>query len=286
MDLINIKNRLNRLIVIAFLSFISFETNAQTTNLLSGYYGARYFFDLKGNTNFNWIANKQSPVDSKRSFQWAYQFSPNIIINKKIALGIDAIYKKVELDEFVFHAYKINSSSDYSMFDLSYSGIEIRSFTIIPKIEFSYRNGLLPLGFTHQLGFGFSTASINGSHSNYEISHLLQNLTYNSINEFNQKDINYQDGLNLTSLKGENQLDNYLREFNYSNLVLMYAINQRSCLSKSLMLNYGFRYLLNFKTNQKSNKNLVESTVSSFQLYNFFTFNIGLTYVILPKNRN
>lgn len=100
----------------------------------------------------------------------------------------------------------------------------------MPRVEFTSNNGLLPIGLSHQIGFGFTRTKVL------------------------QKDYDRTLFISTDSNGDGPILDNFDEDFyNYTNkafkgIVLMYTLNVRTPINKFMMITYGIRYNLNYGT--------------------------------------
>src|SRR5574343_172994 len=144
--------------------FISFLTFSQKNN---GYYGKRFFIDVEGLGNYPMFSNLFSNADNGYAAN-STVLSPqkdNFNVGFRINAGFAAKRNLVLSIEFV-QDYSSVYGPDYEMYfdDYTYSYvkhelIDIRTTVFIPKFEFTTSKALLPMGLSHQLGFGFATSS-------------------------------------------------------------------------------------------------------------------------------
>lgn len=131
--------------------------------------------------------------------------------------------------------YKINRGDIGYFFDGTFSGNIVKStyykgraVGIMPIIEFAANDGITPVGLTHQIGFGFY------SHRPRKEDYLLTYQYYdNSI------------GGNAFAMFDQEEIFDY-SEYRIRSQSLMYKLNLRLPLSRSILMNIGFRYNLNF----------------------------------------
>lgn len=139
-------------------------------------------------------------------------------------------------------------SSDYEM-------VDVRTTSIIPTVEFATSKALLPMGLSHQFGLGVCLSSVvdreyvEGYFNGIDYAAQIKNQT--------------------TLVKG----------------VIMYGLNMRTPVSKSMFISYGFKYTIHFLRNYKPSNyysgdanNDVKQAVNWQQRLNFINLNIGLTY--------
>lgn len=102
----------------------------------------------------------------------------------------------------------------------------IRCLTIMPKLEFSNKGGLLPMGIAHQIGLGINLFKPA------DRQYYYQHSGYNNV-LYPPETIEVPVG---NEYKGKRLVG----------VTAMYAVNMRTPLTKFLFLNYGLRYTLNF----------------------------------------
>jgi len=153
--------------------------------------------------------------------------------------------------------------------------LNVVTTSFIPKIEFATSKSLLPMGIGHQIGFGIANSKVIEKDYTYEIEsydaftgqYAYTTVKYGDSNS-DVDPINFE---KLTSIK---------------KYVLMYALNVRTPLSKSLLLNYGVRYTFNFGKNSGTNTNSGNDyytssaiqTVSRHRLGSIINANLGICY--------
>jgi hypothetical protein len=159
--------------------------------------------------------------------------------------------------------------ADYSSLSYKHERLDVRTWSFMPKIEFTSKGGTLPVGLNHQIGFGITTSKILEREYNYQVFNYSGDLTQEEIDSFSKNLLNY---------------DN-----KYSGLTFLYAFNIRTPLSKSLMINYGIRYTLNVRnifvseigTDQKYyQEDVVRRDMRRMSLSNVLAFNLGLTFAL------
>jgi hypothetical protein len=155
---------------------------------------------------------------------WGFRFNYTRPLKRSFAIGLEFGY-----DYFSVQRRYKQSANDYAFF--YFQKTDVTSMSIMPKIEFTTDGGLLPMGISHQLGFG--VRMIKPVEKDYNVSYLEN---YISSNNSDLKIPIYP-----SIVEDNKYVGNTIKGY-----TLMYAINLRSPLSKSLFLNYGIRYTLNF----------------------------------------
>ena len=131
----------------------------------------------------------------------------------------------------------VPNQNDNSLFNFSYNEskysnlisemIKIQEISILPKIEISSKDGLLPIGISNQFGFGFKY------YKPIERDYL-------GTVDFND-DTSSVTGIPISK-------SNYYKYTNSSikGYTLLYKLTLRIPISKSLLFHFGFRYTFNF----------------------------------------
>ena len=198
-------------------------------------------------------------VSGKPKINLGYRFSLGRIIEKNFGFYIESglSYFSVVPNLNSTSIFSQNSITKYS--NLYSEMLDIRSFTIMPKIEFANNDALLPLGISNQFGVGF----------NY-----YKTLSKEYIGTFDQTD----DLGNITS-------NNKVSKYNYYNFSdksikgysLMYKLTMRIPISESLLFHFGFRYTFNFVPSYFIYSNSSNSILSQENMRNM---------IKLKENRN
>src|SRR5574343_501538 len=174
----------------------------------------------------------------------------------------------------------VEGLGNYPMFSNLFSnadnGYAANTTVFIPKFEFTTSKALLPMGLSHQLGFGFATSSA------VEKDYLYQYTNY----QFTSPIVNYS--------TYTNDIDpiNFDKSQNVKKFVLLYALNMRTPITKSLMINYGIKYTINI--GKKPNDyyyaysggdptlnytKYVENSMARHRGFSFMNAFVGLTFV-------
>lgn len=115
------------------------------------------------------------------------------------------------------------NNDDYSDYfiDMEHERLKIRTISFIPKFEFTTRNGLLPIGLNHQIGFGFTKTRV-----------LKDDYVYESYDE-----------IPITTLSDD--LFDYDNAAGVKSFQILYALNVRTPINKRILISYGMRYTAN-----------------------------------------
>lgn len=269
--------RIRLITICSFISLLSFSQD-------HGYFGKKNTLSININASnpliYNYLNSGvatykasgngvvigKSQIDYGYSGAFSHYFSGNFGLGAEVA----ATYGKINTDDS-YTIFDPNSFS-YEYVSLDVEQLSIRTITIMPKIEFNPIGDQLPVGINHQIGFGVSTTKL-----------LEKDYKYRLVSANNG---NAQFGTSLYAP--------YQKVGKYYNLTAMYAFNIRTPISKSLMINYGLRYNLNFAlsslidelgfgTDNYNNSNgpamQIRDEIRQKRISSIMNFNIGITYV-------
>ena len=255
-----------------------------------GYYGHKAIIQIEGLANYPFFSNvltneisgdiayKASNgklVAAKDRFNYGFRGTVGYAVKRNMALlfevGQDYSNAGPENGNYIYDEFSNPQTiSKHEMLD-------IVTTSFIPKIEFATSKSLLPMGIGHQIGFGIANSKVIEKNYTYELenydsfsgSYTYTTKTYSTSSE----DI---DPINFRNME-------VVRKY-----VLLYALNVRTPLTKSLLLNYGIRYTFNFGKpnssltyNNTGNEDFTTSvvqTVSRHRLGSIINASIGLCY--------
>jgi hypothetical protein len=164
---------------------------------------------------------------------------------------------------------------DYNYYTVTHERIDVKTTTYIPKIQFTTKKGLLPMGLCHQIGLGFSASS------GVEKDYLYRYSDYNTSSPYT----NYSDSktdIDPVDFKKLNKVKKF---------IILYDLTMRTPINKRLMINYGIRYTFNlgkvneplyYSNSNNSNYNFtksVEKDISRQRSFSFMALHLGLTFV-------
>ncbi|MGV3632676.1 MAG: hypothetical protein ACO1O6_15840 [Bacteroidota bacterium] len=258
-------------------SLLTFSASAQ----FSGYLGKKNLLEAGFNVHipvlydFFYIWNNDDDFykeDGGSLSSGFDRFNPGVrvgylrLMGNHFGVGMDFSYDAINTR---MKFYDPNNPDDYSY--SSYEkceNLQYRSLTFNPKIEFTNAEGLLPVGISHQLGFGFRFISL------VEKQYL------------NQYTLN--DGFNYTYVSKQEDYSGYFTATNPNRFVYKsfnYTLNFRRPLSNHLLINMGFRYSLNIGRQKYINYynytnfyDHVASLLNKQQFSSVLSFNIGASY--------
>jgi hypothetical protein len=261
------------LIVTIFACLFHYSVISQNTGL----YGKRTFIEINTVSNmpiFSWLLynNKgyspsgagNSLVQKKDFLDYGFRLAIGRSGKKNTGFSFEVGYSFTNLS-----TPEYSYSGDYSSVTYKHERLDVRTWSFMPKIEFTSKGGTLPVGLNHQIGFGISSSKIVEKDYNYQVFNYSGELTDQEIASFSKNLVNYEN--------------------KYSGMTFLYAFNIRTPLSKSLMINYGIRYTLNLNnvfvseigTDQKYYQEAdVRQDMKRMRLTNFLSFNLGFTFAL------
>lgn len=233
-----------------------------------GYYGKKTYIDIQSNFHIPLIYNlsngyipnyELSPSGNsllstgKDWFNLGARVSINRAVKTNVGIGLEFGFDRITLGGYLMGD---NNVSYYSR----HESIKVNSFLFMPKLELSGSNGLLPNGIVHQIGVG-----------------LL-------LNKVSRKYYLHDDGYG-TITGGPNadqsELDDYMADNKfdegYKMMRLMYGLKMRTPVGKSLMINYGIRYTLDFGIIPLNTNYELNRAIRAYQFRNVISFDLGLT---------
>lgn len=253
-----------------------------------GYYGKKNLVDFQvsmymplilkldtGLDNPIYKADGEKVVDARHNIELAYAITYFRSLTKKVSIGLECGYQR--LDTRTPANLNRYNGSDYESMYGKIERFQFNHFSFVPKFEFSKNDGIFGMGIKHQLGFGFAKTTFIDKDYATEL-YLNQEIGWDEyyilLNE-NQKEEFRTNMFNFSQKK-------------FKNYILFYALNFRKPLSKSLFLNYGFRYTLNFKNradgfyteykNYWVKNSYIQNAIELDRLYNIISFRLGLSF--------
>ncbi len=266
-----------KILFVILLFGVSLSLKAQKNLDNKGFYDAKFFITLEGQANSPLIYNLRTAStypeysrfdknlnEKKDKFNYGFRISGNYLIKRNTAIGIETGFDYASIYPPKNYTDDLQSSS----ISLLSEALDIKTFVIMPKIELSTKNALLPLGLSHQIGIGIAKTSIVEKNYNFlVIDNYGNSLVYNSI--YKDKLYNYSN----------NSFKNYL---------VMYALSMRTAITKNILINYGFRYTFNLPVSSNGfsesdaqyflQQNTIYESVKKQRSSSLINFNLGLTY--------
>ena len=216
--------------IITVLLFLVFVNQIQAQN--PGYFGSKNIVDFTANGQFNFFNNFEKYfyryvntklVKTKDNFDWGFRVNYSRVLKRNLAFGVECGYDYYTIQPYEIYNYDNNFKANFENWD-------VKALNIMPKLEFSNRGGLLPMGISHQVGLGVRLVKVVDREYHYVL------------NDY---------GNNISSFSNAIVMpDSFRYKGVAKGLVVMYALNMRTPISKRLFLNYGLRYTLNFMSRQ------------------------------------
>jgi hypothetical protein len=155
----------------------------------------------------------------------------------------------------------------YQYVSFQHEMLDTRTISIMPKVSFTKKGGLLPIGLNHEIGFGINSTKVIDKDYNYRLISGTEYLSAQDSVKLDQRYVDYDQ--------------------KYSGFTLMYAFKIKTPVSKKVMINYGLRYTLNLRNFGQlipnSNQVIVSSddisrSIGRMRISNMMTFNLGISY--------
>lgn len=259
---------------------LSFYSKSQNTGL----YGSRTFIEINSTSNmpiFSWFMDdndQYKPTGVGNNLMLStdkinYGISgvigrsgkKNVGVSLEFAYAFQNIAGPRYLPDFGEYTDQWGYISSYSIY-MVHERLDVRTLTIMPKLEFTNKGGTLPVGLNHQIGIGYTVSTVKKKDYIYRLFDGSENLT------------------DADSANFKNNIINYDQQ--YKGITLLYAFNIRTPLSKHLMINYGIRYTLNVRnlgqyipsSSYYYDEDLIKRNIGRMRMLNFLTFNIGLSF--------
>ena len=258
--------------------FCGFFTLSQKNN---GYYGHKgfiqvesvmsypFFSNVLSSENNAYTATSSALIVKKDHFNIGFRINAGYAIKRNVALSFEygQDYSSVYLDPY--NTVYNNFGDQYFV---QHEMLDVTTNVFIPKIEFGTSKSLLPMGLSHQIGFGISYSKVKEKDYLYRYSDYYGYFSYTNYST----SATDTDPINFSNLK------------TVKRYVILYALSMRSPITKNLMIHYGLKYTLNVgkKENYNNYSNIsneyftseIMHTVAQQRLFSLMSFNIGLTF--------
>lgn len=271
---------MKNLLIITSLLFLSYYSRSQNTGL----YGKRTFVEINSTSNipiFSWLWAERNQYKASGVGSTMYQTLDKLNYGihgvvgrsgkKNVGFSLEFGYdfQNIAGPDYLYDAITYTDEwgyeNSYSLY-MKHERLDVRTITIMPKLEITKKGGTLPVGLNHQIGLGYTISSIKEKDYVYTITEGEQYLTGEDSVNFEKNLINFDQ--------------------KYKGFTLLYAFNVRTPISRSLMINYGIRYTLNLRNFGQFIPNSthyyseydIKKDIGRTRALNFLTFNIGLTY--------
>lgn len=216
--------------LLALLIFIPSLCFSQNTGL----YGKKTILEVQGHGswpivsgwfNSNTFYKKQGSglAEGRNIFDSGVRIGVMHAFSNQIGLGIEygLEYQNMAAEDFIDLSFSTGSFEYTEFVEMRHEAINLNTFTIMPKFEFSSRSNLLPIGLSHQLGVGYTSTRM--IEKDYIVNPILPS-----------------DSL-ITPL---NTILDYTDR--WSGVTVMYQINMRTPITDMIVISYGLRYNANF----------------------------------------
>jgi hypothetical protein len=253
------------------LALISFSSYGQT-----GLYGKKSIVEIQGVGAiplFYNLFNGSSPmyrksgttlVDGSNLLDYGARVNVMRAFSNQFGLGLEFGIERQSLSapQTVSLDYVNGFSSGTSTYSIQHEKLRMNTVSIMPKLEFSSRSNLLPIGLSHQVGVGFTRVSISDRDYLFELSSTGNDSIVSDL---------------------ESGLVNYEQVF--TGFTVMYQINMRTPITENVVITYGIRYNANFV--RRENPSISPAPPGQIDLFNsvrnrrnpsYLQLNIGIGY--------
>lgn len=248
----------------------------------SGLYGKRNYIEVNGLSNFRlfgllidenyYYKSSGNGVTAGRDIiDLGYRVTLGRVFSNSFAFGIEGgmDFQSIGMSSGSFKVPYTDSWGNeyYQYVSYHHEMLDTRTISIMPKISFTKKGGLLPIGLNHEIGFGLNSTKVIEKDYNYR---LISGMEYMNSTDSVKLDLRYVD-----------------YDQKYSGFTLMYAFKIKTPVSKKVMINYGLRYTLNLRNYGQlipsSNQVLVSSydvsrNIGRMRISNMMSFNLGVSY--------
>lgn len=267
-----------RFVVSVLILFACFYLQAQS----SGYLGKRTFIEADGLGNmplFGRLFNgtdtyykKQSAnslTKSNNLFDYGWRVSLARVSKRNVGIGFEVGYDYQNCPtDFENTIMVYDTSEGYNKaVKFDHEMLDVSTINFLPKLIITNKGGLVPVGFTHEMGVGYSSSKI-AEHDYVVQGTFNASLINDSVRTYLQK--NYVD-----------------YNYRFSGFTILYGVKMHVPVSKRILLNYGLRYTLHLRNvfndfvhsnNQVVDDASLQSEIGRTRFYNFITLNVGVTY--------
>lgn len=235
----------------------------------AGFMGKKVVFQVGGSP---WIPVVQNAESNNYVNENGRLVESRLVVGLEARVGISVYPKRnvgfgIDVAQSWF-SFDVPQYGNYNEFTgYSFSGeaemMDVRALQIAPHLEFSNKQGLLPVGIAHNIGVGFNTYTLV------------------------KKDYLYEDG----TVDPETLRDNFYnwRYDTFKGFSIIYGLNMRLPLSERLLLTYNLNYSINIVTDQGSPASSGDYYISPEEmrqelrqtaLYNILRMGIGLAVTL------
>lgn len=266
---------ISKTIYITFICLFSFIELSYSQNY-SGYYGKRNFVEitsvsysplvrnLLNKSSWGGYEKVNNDLLIPRGKTWlksGVHVSLSRVIKNNVSVGFEYGVDICKMGSPTLNDYKY-WGPPYYMDNFAHEQLTMIRTLYMPKIELTNGDGLLPMGISHTIGIGFSSAKIR------EKDYLM-------LFKYEGGYMNLPEGVTLNSA---DYIDYASR---YRGLQLLYGLKMRYPVSKHLFINYGVRYKLDIRffdiyagsDESSSLKKIVKDNL----FFNFICFDLGVS---------
>jgi len=202
------------------------------------------------------IRYRNSRPEEYRNFDWGFETGITFFSRKQASFGLQFTYYKTDMIRYESNYYYDAETSTYFT-ATAFEDLSFNSMTFMPVISVTSEDLIKPIGLTHEFGLGYMSSSIVDKDYHFKM-----------------------DGTVVQDTSGIF----YDRNAKYQGVCAMYGLKLAKPLTKSLAMNFGFRYTLNFgnKDNTNPGKNLYEldNDAKNGLNKNYVNLVFGLTLLI------
>jgi hypothetical protein len=269
------KNTLALLLIICL--FIARETTAQN----NGFYGKKVYVEFNGLGNIalfhhtgtydtRFYKNNGSTLTQGSDwFNSGFNLGAGIATKRDFMIGLETSWWFFNVAGPTSLNYE--SSSLYGPIYLRHEMLDMRTFSIMPTLTFGGKKGLLPVGINHQVGIAYTRTKA----LDHDYLFRPDNDYYYSVTQEELDSLSSQNG----------GLVDYEEVF--AGFSLVYTLKVRIPVSKSVMINYGFRYSLNYTSLNhgysdvhKMSNTVLQEEIRRARFRSPLSFSIGVTLAL------
>lgn len=221
-----------RSVLIISLFFIGFSVQGQN----NGLYGKKWCIDvmLSGRvpllnmalgSSEMYKSNGGSLTSENDALDYGFRTSASYALENNFALGMEFDFEFTNIAAPTEIELKYPTASSWHPYSLiKHEGLSVINTVIMPTLTFTSVHGLLPIGLSHQFGIGYLQSKVLEKDYDYVL--------YPEVNEFGESPI--------TSTFADD-FYNYNKP-SFKGVAIMYTLNMRTPINKTMMITYGFRY--------------------------------------------
>lgn len=218
------------------------------------------YYNVTVGSGFKRVSESSTSLAPYRNWiQTGLRTSIGYTVKANLGIALELGFDRFHINSQVVQRFKNPLDPSSNLYITNHERVQINSILILPKIEISGSNGLLPNGLVHQIGIG---VTINKPVEKEYVVNI-----YEDHYEWGDVPADYQpelgDAIDLST--------------SYKMLRLMYGLKMRSPVGKSMMINYGFRYNLDFGVTPFGYPLELAQAIRRYQFRNIIAFDLGVT---------